>query len=74
MKRQAQAARDPRPRVVRWHLRIAAALACRAIFRVGLGTLVAVALVLAISYGFAHVSFGMIHRAQARLVERNREL
>jgi two-component system nitrate/nitrite sensor histidine kinase NarQ len=40
----------------------------------GLGTIVAVALVLAISYGFAHVSFGIIRRTQARLMERNREL
>jgi signal transduction histidine kinase len=40
----------------------------------GLGTIVAVALVLAISYAFAHVSFGMIRRTQARLMERNREL
>jgi signal transduction histidine kinase len=40
----------------------------------GLGTLFAVALVLAISFGFAHVSFGIIRRTQARLVERNREL
>jgi len=40
----------------------------------GLGTLVAVALVLAISFAFAHVSFGIIRRIQARLVERNREL
>jgi signal transduction histidine kinase len=40
----------------------------------GLGTVLAVALVLAISYGFAHISFGMIRGAQARLRERNREL
>jgi signal transduction histidine kinase len=40
----------------------------------GLGTIVAVALVLAISYGFAHASFGIIRRTQARLMERNREL
>jgi signal transduction histidine kinase len=40
----------------------------------GLGTIVAVALVLVISYAFAHVSFGIIRRTQARLMERNREL
>jgi signal transduction histidine kinase len=40
----------------------------------GLGTIVAVALVLTISYAFAHVSFGIIRRTQTRLVERNREL
>jgi two-component system, NarL family, sensor histidine kinase DegS len=40
----------------------------------GLGTLVAVALVLVISYGFAQASFGIIRRTQARLRERNREL
>jgi signal transduction histidine kinase len=40
----------------------------------GLGTIVAVALVLVISYAFAHVSFGIIRRTQARLMDRNREL
>jgi signal transduction histidine kinase len=39
-----------------------------------LGTPVAVVLVLAISFGFAHVSFGIIRRTEARLRERNREL
>lgn len=39
-----------------------------------LGTPMAVVLVLAISYGFAHVSFGIIRRTEARLRERNREL
>jgi signal transduction histidine kinase len=39
-----------------------------------LGTPLAVVLVLAISYGFAHVSFGIIRRTEARLRERNREL
>jgi signal transduction histidine kinase len=40
----------------------------------GLGTLLAVALVLAISFVFARVTFGLIRRIQARLVERNRQL
>src|SRR5437879_2350393 len=39
-----------------------------------LGTLVAVALVLAISSIFARVAFGMIRQTEARLRERNREL
>src|SRR5436190_18445935 len=39
-----------------------------------LGTLLAVALVLAISSVFARVSFGMIRQTEARLRERNREL
>jgi hypothetical protein len=39
-----------------------------------LGTSVAVVLVPAISFGFAHVSFGMIRRTEERLRERNREL
>jgi signal transduction histidine kinase len=39
-----------------------------------LGTPVAVVLVLAISYGFAHVSFGIIRRTQDSLRQRNREL
>lgn len=39
-----------------------------------LGTLIAVALVLVISFGFARLSFGMIRRTQARLRERNRAL
>src|SRR5438046_5870180 len=39
-----------------------------------LGTLIAVALVLAISSVFARVSFGMIRQTEARLRERNREL
>jgi signal transduction histidine kinase len=39
-----------------------------------LGTPVAVVLVLTISFGFAHVSFGIIRRTEARLRERNREL
>jgi two-component system nitrate/nitrite sensor histidine kinase NarX len=34
----------------------------------------AVVLVLAISYGFAHVSFGIIRRTEERLRQRNREL
>jgi signal transduction histidine kinase len=40
----------------------------------GLGTLLAAALVLAISFGFARVSFGLIRKMEARLVERNRQL
>jgi signal transduction histidine kinase len=39
-----------------------------------LGTPVAVVLVLAISYGFAHVSFGIIRRTEDSLRQRNREL
>ncbi len=39
-----------------------------------LGTPLAVVLVLAISYGFARISFGIIRRTQTRLRERNREL
>jgi signal transduction histidine kinase len=39
-----------------------------------LGTPVAVVLVLAISYGFAHVSFGIIRRTEENLRQRNREL
>lgn len=39
-----------------------------------LGTALAVALVLAISSIFAHVSFGLIRRMERRLLERNREL
>jgi two-component system nitrate/nitrite sensor histidine kinase NarX len=39
-----------------------------------LGTPMAVVLVLAISYGFAHVSFGIIRRTEERLRQRNREL
>jgi signal transduction histidine kinase len=40
----------------------------------GLGTLLAAALVLVISFFFARVAFGHIRRTEARLVERNREL
>jgi signal transduction histidine kinase len=39
-----------------------------------LGTPLAVVLVLAISYGFARISFGIIRRTETRLRERNREL
>jgi signal transduction histidine kinase len=39
-----------------------------------LGTPVAVVIVLAISYAFARVSFGLIRRTEARLRARNREL
>ena len=35
-----------------------------------LGTPLAVVLVLAISYGFAHISFGMIRRTEARRYRR----
>ena len=43
-------------------------------FSNGVGTAVAVAIVLALSYAFARASFGIIHRMEARLVERNRRL
>jgi two-component system, NarL family, sensor histidine kinase DegS len=39
-----------------------------------LGTPMAVVIVLAISFGFAKVSFGMIRHTEARLRQRNREL
>jgi signal transduction histidine kinase len=39
-----------------------------------LGTPIAVALVLGISYGFAHISFGIIRRTEASLRQSNREL
>lgn len=40
----------------------------------GLGTVLAAALVLALSLAFARVSFGLIRRMETRLVERNRQL
>ena len=43
-------------------------------FSNGVGTAVAVAIVLALSFAFARASFGIIHRMEARLVERNRRL
>ncbi|MBI3971251.1 MAG: sensor histidine kinase [Chloroflexi bacterium] len=39
-----------------------------------LGTAIAVAVVLAVSYIFARVAFGMIRQMEARLLQRNREL
>ena len=39
-----------------------------------LGTPLAVILVMTISFGFAHVSFGIIRRTEGHLRERNREL
>lgn len=43
-------------------------------FSNSVGTAVAVAIVLGLSYTFARASFGIIHRMEARLVERNRRL
>ena len=77
--------RHGRLRILKW-LTVLVPAVCAGIFETvrhsflttdlpnSLGTLIAVLLVLAISFGFARISFGIIQKMEEGLIERNRRL